>query len=613
MGLTDGTYTAIVTVSGGNGINVSFNISFTVNAATPVITITTQPSRDAGVTHGQITAADTLSVTASVNPAATLTYQWYSSGNTDTNTGGTLIAGATSSVFQIPTDITATAPSQYFYYCVVSSAGAVDVTSQAGRVIVYPHITITTQPAANTTVTAGSITQSLSVVAASNPVGMTILYQWYSNSTNANTGGTPISGATSATFNIPTTLTAGTYFYYCIARPSVGADAVSDVATVTVNAAAEYNTGDIAVINAIIANNGLTWTPAPADGSSVPADWVGLDWTGNGGDTDRRIEYINLSYGGIALTGTLNVSGLSELWGLDVNGSIVANNQLTGLNLSNLPKLRRLYFRNNQVFGTLNVNHLTALEELDGVNNNLTGVLDLSNLPALKWFNGVNNQLTGVILNSNVSYDWFDVSENNMTTHDVDMSFWLPAWGDGTNPQFLFYPQNPSGFSVTYDLNGGTGTTPTQPNVAGGGTFNTAASAGLTAPATYTQFKQWNTQADGLGTDFPVDTAVTMPPNNLTLYAIWDGDGTAGAPFRVRTPGDLSGVGLDTGAHMGWTLAAHYQLMNDVTAPAGFVPIGLNTMGLSGSFDGGGNTIILTIDMPSQDQVALFRVSIRAA
>ena len=38
-----------------------------------------------------------------------------------------------------------------------------------------------------------------------------------------------------------------------------------------------YNPGDIAVINAIIDNNGLNWTKAnPADGSYVPADWTGV-------------------------------------------------------------------------------------------------------------------------------------------------------------------------------------------------------------------------------------------------------------------------------------------------------------------------------------------------
>jgi len=57
-----------------------------------------------------------------------------------------------------------------------------------------------------------------------------------------------------------------------------------------------YNPGDIAVINNIIANNGLNWTPAPTDGSSVPADWgggiwSGPTWSGAEGDVNRRVTF----------------------------------------------------------------------------------------------------------------------------------------------------------------------------------------------------------------------------------------------------------------------------------------------------------------------------------
>ena len=37
-------------------------------------------------------------------------------------------------------------------------------------------------------------------------------------------------------------------------------------------AVGDYDPGDIDVINRIIADNGLSWTPAPVDGSSVPGD-----------------------------------------------------------------------------------------------------------------------------------------------------------------------------------------------------------------------------------------------------------------------------------------------------------------------------------------------------
>jgi len=60
----------------------------------------------------------------------------------------------------------------------------------------------------------------------------------------------------------------------------------------------QYHTGDIAVINSIIANNGLSWTPAPADGSSVPEDWYVANWSSDTGS--KRIIGLNISSCGIA-------------------------------------------------------------------------------------------------------------------------------------------------------------------------------------------------------------------------------------------------------------------------------------------------------------------------
>lgn len=99
--------------------------------------------------------------------------------------------------------------------------------------IVTPSITITTQPAALTEVTAGSITESLSVVASSN-TGNPVTYQWYENTVDSSTGGTIINGETSASFDIPTDLTADTYYYYCVLSLSGAENVTTTVATVSV-------------------------------------------------------------------------------------------------------------------------------------------------------------------------------------------------------------------------------------------------------------------------------------------------------------------------------------------------------------------------------------------
>jgi hypothetical protein len=100
-----------------------------------------------------------------------------------------------------------------------------------------PVITITTQPTAPAALTEGEIPADTKLtVAASVTEGKTLSYQWYSNTSAGNTGGTAISGATANTYTLPTTLAAGTYYYFCEVAAE-GATAVrSNAVTVTVAA-----------------------------------------------------------------------------------------------------------------------------------------------------------------------------------------------------------------------------------------------------------------------------------------------------------------------------------------------------------------------------------------
>ena len=79
----------------------------------------------------------------------------------------------------------------------------------------------------------------------------------------------------------------------------------------------------------------------------------------------------------------------------------------------------------------------------------------------------------------------------------------------------------PPTFAVTYDLNGGTGTAPTQADQAQGATFTAPSSTELTAPAGK-RFKEWNTESDGTGTAYKAGATVTMPCEALKLYAVWE-------------------------------------------------------------------------------------------
>jgi len=101
---------------------------------------------------------------------------------------------------------------------------------------------IATQPTDKIVTVGDAETVELSVSVKNVNDGGTLSYQWYSNATNSNSGGTPISGATAATYNVPTT-TAGTTYYYVVVTNAITVEGVkytksvpSNVAMVKVNA-----------------------------------------------------------------------------------------------------------------------------------------------------------------------------------------------------------------------------------------------------------------------------------------------------------------------------------------------------------------------------------------
>ena len=72
----------------------------------------------------------------------------------------------------------------------------------------------------------------------------------------------------------------------------------------------------------------------------------------------------------------------------------------------------------------------------------------------------------------------------------------------------------PTGYTLSYDENGGSGEMAEQ-----NGTSVTVAANAFTAPTGYT-FKEWNTNAKGSGTRYTAGQSVTLT-DDLTLYAVW--------------------------------------------------------------------------------------------
>ncbi len=172
-----------------------------------------------------------------------------------------------------------------------SRISSVTVIYTSGSGETTPSIT---QHPKSATYDQGATPAALTITASGNP---TPTYQWYSNTSNNNSNGTKISGATEASYT-PSTASTGTFYYYCVATNSQGS-ASSHVATITVNTVPtytvqwkvggnEYTEGD--PTTSVKSGEQVSTLPtAPADDAIAPCANTFMGWsTHNLGSETRQ-------------------------------------------------------------------------------------------------------------------------------------------------------------------------------------------------------------------------------------------------------------------------------------------------------------------------------------
>ena len=250
----------IVTATSSAGCFVKDSAVVLIKLA-PVVT--TQPT-DTTICAGS--NAPTLSTSATGIGA--ISYQWYSN-TTNSNTGGTIMLGQIADTLVPPVS---TAGTTYYYAVVEDIACNLKDTSRAAAVTVNAGTTITTEPIAPTNVCEGGTAPTLNVVAS----GSGLAYQWYSNTTNSNTGGTLLTSATAASY-VPSIATAGTTYYYVVVSGNCGTDTSVAVAVVV-------NTGSSAAVlsgTATITLGNSTNLQVAITGGTSPYTVVYSDGTSN--------------------------------------------------------------------------------------------------------------------------------------------------------------------------------------------------------------------------------------------------------------------------------------------------------------------------------------------
>ena len=281
-----GTLYYYVVVSGTCTPPVTSNTSgaVTVNEA-PEISV--QPS----TTEQTLCLDDTASQLSVTATGAGLTYQWYSN-TTNSNSGGTSLgAGATSSTYTPKT----TSAGTLYYYVVVSGTCTPPMTSNtSGAVTVNEAPAITAQPSTTEqTLCLGAAATELSVTA----TGAGLTYQWYSNTTNSNSGGTSLgTSATSSTYT-PATSSAGTLYYYVVVSGTCTPPITSNASgAVTVNEAPEITAQPSITSQTLCSYDTATQLSVTATGTGLTYQWYSNTTNSNSGGTSLGAGATSSSY-----------------------------------------------------------------------------------------------------------------------------------------------------------------------------------------------------------------------------------------------------------------------------------------------------------------------------
>ena len=249
------------------------------------ITISNQPTNQQPIAP----AAATFTIAASTLDSATLSYDWQKSENGDgityTSTGGTAATYVTAAT-------TYDADYGDYYKCVVSCAGASDVTSSVAQNLVQRTINITSQPVNATGAVGGTQSFGVAATTSDNDAG-DITFQWQVSITNGaswsnvSTG----SGGTTSTYTTETlTTTQDEYQYRCLLSASGATTVPSNAATLqveTVTVVVSSQPSDATVDETQTATfttlGGVTMSPVGGNAATSSFDVESFDTPSGGG------------------------------------------------------------------------------------------------------------------------------------------------------------------------------------------------------------------------------------------------------------------------------------------------------------------------------------------
>lgn len=238
--------------------------------------ITAQPTSKVVCNGGQATFSVTID-------GSELEYQWERNGVSLTN-GGNISGANTANLVINPVGANDTG----IYRCTITNSGGAALTNPAYlNTVIIGQTGFVNNVSTPSNACSNGTGPTLEVVAQ----GLNLSYQWYSNTTNSNTGGTLIADAVSSTYIAPTTV-AGTRYYYVVISNNGQSCAEGRTAPIQVNISNPANGGTISQGRTICSGNTTTVTLTGYTGTiqwqqsstNATGSWSNVS-TGTGGTT----------------------------------------------------------------------------------------------------------------------------------------------------------------------------------------------------------------------------------------------------------------------------------------------------------------------------------------
>ncbi|TAJ67286.1 MAG: T9SS type B sorting domain-containing protein [Chitinophagaceae bacterium] len=253
-GAQTATYTVPATTTAGNRYYYAqiTDVTCGVTVSSSAATVTTFSLPGVGTQPASITICNntTTNLTlAGSGGSGVYTYQWYSNGS-NSNTGGTSLGSGSGAQTATYTVAAGTAVDDRYYYAVITDVTcSVSVSTAVAIVSTRGVMSIALQPVSQTICNNSTVAISTAVTSGS----LSYTYQWYSNSSNSNTGGSIVPGANSASYTVPGSSTAGNRYYYAVITDAIcGDQQITNAVTITTR---PVLSAGVVPVNQIICNN----------------------------------------------------------------------------------------------------------------------------------------------------------------------------------------------------------------------------------------------------------------------------------------------------------------------------------------------------------------------